>query len=135
MPLHPERETARIRHPEGLDETVGRTRFDGERGRQLLHALPVQGVDLQTVGARDIAQLPAGLEQHLVRRPVLFFEIQILIVAVVKVARHFVYALPECAAVGDVHFLESAANRQHRQTGGDGPRNQRKRRSIPIWIM
>jgi hypothetical protein len=54
---------------------------------------------------------------------------------VIEQTIHLMQPLVQRAAVGNVHFLKSAADRQHRQSGGDRPRNQRKRRSIPIWIM
>ena len=46
-----------------------------------------------------------------------------------------VQALVQRAAVGDIHFLKPAADREHRQAGSDRLRDQRKRRSIPTRIM
>ena len=100
-----------------------------------LNSLPMQGIDLQAILSGDFSQQPSRLQEDLVGRPVLHVQRSGFILAVIEVARHLVQPLVQCAAVGDVHFLKSAANRQHRQAGGDGPRNQRKRRSIPIWVM
>jgi hypothetical protein len=124
-----------MRHAEGLDQAVRRARLDDQIGAQSLRSLPMQGIHLQTLASRDFGEQTSGLQQNFVCGSVLLVEAQGLVVAVVEVARHLVYPLPKRAAIGDIHFLETAADRKHRQAGGDRARNQRKRRSIPIWVM
>ena len=68
------------------------------------------------------------------RGSVLHVERRRFVLAVV-VESDLVQTLVQGAAIGDVHFLKPAANREHRQAGGDRLRDQRKRRSIPTWIM
>ena len=95
----------------------------------------MQGIDHEAVAAGDFLQHPSRLEQHLVRGPVLHVERHGIRPRGDRDTRHLVQTLIQRAAVGDIHLLKSAADREHRQAGGDRPRNQRKRRSIPIWIM
>ena len=135
MPLQPESEPGTIRHPECFDEAVGSPRLDAQIRTQLPDSLPVQRVHLQALRPGDFAQHSSRLQQHFMGRTILSLERQSLVVAVVELTGYLVQPLMQRAAVGNVHFLKSAANRQHRQPGGDRPRNQRKRRSIPIWIM
>ena len=95
----------------------------------------MQGIDLQAIPSGDFAQGSSRLQEDFVSRSVLHVERRGFILAVVEVTRYFMQPLVQGAAVGNVHFLKSAADREHRQAGGYRLRNQRKRRSIPIWVM
>ena len=54
MPLHAERERTRAAHADGLDQPVGRARFDGKPRAQTRDALVVQRIDRCLVrAARD----------------------------------------------------------------------------------
>ena len=95
----------------------------------------MQRIDLQAILSGDLVQGPSRLQQHFVRRPVLNLERRLFILTMIEKPVDFMLSLVQGAAVGDIHFLESAANGQHRYSGGNGPRYQRKRRIIPIWVM
>jgi hypothetical protein len=135
MPLQPESETGTIRHPEGFDDAVGSPCLDAQIATQFPDSLPMQRVHLQAIRPCDFAQHSSRLQQHFMGRTVLRLERQSFVVTVIKVTWYLVQPLVQRAAVGNIHFLKTAANRQYRQSGGNRPRNQRKRRSIPIWIM
>ena len=109
--------------------------MSGQILAQSVHPLPMQGIHMEAVPACDFSPSPSRLQEHLVGRSVLHVQRLRFIVAVIEVAGHLVQARVQGAAVGDIHFLESPADRQHRQAGCDRLRDQRKRRSIPIWVM
>ena len=135
MPLHPDCECRRLADAESLDEPIRRTRFDLEGRRQILHALGVQGIDPPTRSAAKTREQASGLHFDVMCRPVLLLERLRFILAMIELALDFLYALPEGAAEGDVHFLESATDGENRYAGGNRPLDQRKRRSVPICIM
>ena len=135
MPLHRESETRRIVHAKRLDQAVGSARFHREPGTELVDALPVERVDLYAVAVRELAQHAAGLEQHVVSRPVLHLERRFLVLAVVIVVPDLVQPLPQRAAERHVHLLEPPAHREHRHPGRDRLRNHRQRGRVARRIV
>ena len=135
MPLHAQSEIRCVSDPERLDDSVGSARLDGQILPQRFDSLPMQGIDLQAILSGDFVQSSSGLQEDFVGRPVLHVQRRGFIFAVIEVPLYLVQPLMQRASEGDVHLLKSAANRQYRQSQGYGLRNQRKRRSIPIWIM
>ena len=135
MPLQAQREARRVRDPKCLDDAVRRARFDRESAPSV--SMPCQCRELTLSRSRPaiFRSSPPGSSRTSWAGPYCTSS------GWDSSSRWSKYPGTSCrrwckrAAVRDVHFLESAANRQHRQAGGDRPRNQRKRRSVPIWVM
>jgi hypothetical protein len=69
----------------------------------------MQRIDLQAILSGDFVARPSRLQQHFVRRPVLHLERRRFILAMIEKPVDLVQPLVQGAAVGDIHFLESAA--------------------------
>src|SRR6185295_16957609 len=71
VPLHGEREARGVLHAEGFDDAIRCARLDGEAVAEPIHALPVQGIHADAIGAGEPAQHAALLQHHVVSRAVL----------------------------------------------------------------
>ena len=79
---------------------------------------------------------PAALEQRYgVHRRILDIERLLQVLAVIEHVRHVMDLLMQAAAHRHVHFLEAAADGQHRHALGDGFRNQVQGGQIAGWVV
>src|SRR5580658_1677826 len=135
VPLHRERKLWCALDAKRLHHSVRCARFHGKTASELTHALGMERVHADPIGAGDAPQLSIGLEDHLVCELVLPLDRQRLVLAVIHVAGYLVQLLPQRAPEGDVHLLEAATNAEHRNTGRDRTRNQRQGGFIAMRIV
>ena len=122
-------------HAEGLDEAIRRARQHVEAGPEPFDSLCVQRIDRHAVRSRQLAQDSARHQLDLVRRPVLHLERSALVLAMVTHPGLLLHLLPERATVGDVHLLESPADREQWHAGLHDMRNHRQRGRVAVRIV
>lgn len=69
------------------------------------------------------------------RGPVLRLERILVVLAMIEVPRHLMQLLPERAAEGDIHLLETTADAKYGYSGLDRPADQRQRGRIARRIV
>src|SRR3984893_16752395 len=135
MPLHGQSKALRALDPEGFDEPIRRARLDGQALTEPVDALGVERVDRYPIFAGQAVQQALRLEDYLMRRTVLHLEFELDVLAVIESAVDFVHLLMQRATEGNIHFLESATDPQHRNTGRHGLANERQRGRVPRWVV
>src|ERR1700756_3805471 len=135
VPLYRERKALRVAHPERLDHSVRRARFDRELGPEAIDPLAVERIHANAVARGEGPHPPAGLERRVARRAVLPLERLRPVVAMIEMPRHLVQLLVQRAAEGDVHLLEAATDTEHRHSRRHGLADQGKRRRIARRVM
>lgn len=137
MPLHRERELGGSLDAERLDQAIGSAGLDDEAAAEVADALGMQRVHRDAVtAARELRQQACALDQDVVRVGRTAPRTGLgLVLAVVDVAGHILHVLPQRTAMGDIHFLETAAQAEHGDAGRDGARDQRKRGGIALRVV
>ncbi len=135
MPLHRERESWGSAHAEALHEAVRGTRLHLEACAETIDSLRVHRIHHHPVGSGDAMHDPTWHDFHLMRRSVLHLERRALVLAVVIHSGLLLHLLPERATVGDVHLLESPADRKQRHAGFHYTRDQRQRSRVAVRIV
>ncbi|AKJ97044.1 hypothetical protein BK652_15495 [Pseudomonas brassicacearum] len=119
----------------GFDQAIRRPRFNPQSRRQSLDALAVDGVDVDHRRQAQARQHAAGLDMHGMGRAVLDRHRLGVVFTMIDKGSDFMNFLMQATAKGYVHFLETAADPQHRDACLDGGADQRQGGGIACRIM
>ena len=135
MPLHGQRETGRIPDREGFNQAVFGHRLDCKPLAKAIHALCMQRVDFRALLSADSSQQSVAAKINRMRCPVAVFERHLPVFPVVEKARDLVHRRVQAAAPGHVHFLQAAADGEHRHAGLHGRWQELEYRAIPVCVL
>ena len=133
--LHPERKAWRTFDGEGFDQPVRRQCFYAKARRQTLNALAMNGIDLNLIRQAEAGEKTTRLHPQRMAWSVLHLDRLIAWLAVVHHAGNLLHLLVQGAAKRHVHFLEAAADAEHRDACRHCITNQRQGSLVTMGIM
>lgn len=140
MPLHAKGKALCIAHPYRLICTVRGATLGDKTVRQASNALTVQGVYLNRPCAKQIFENAATFKHDFVSRAVLDVQRIVLVLAMIhagleaRIGGFLVDVLVQRAAIGDVEFLEAAANGKERQGAVHAGADELQRQRIALAV-
>ena len=124
MPLYGQGKLLTAGHRDGFNQTIWRPGFHLQARAQTINTLSMHGVDHLCAGAGNGGKDTIGFNGDSVGQRILNIQRCRFIFPMIHKLSNFMHSLMKCAAIGNIHFLQTATNRQHRHTLRHGLGNQ-----------